>query len=444
MIRQRKLRRRVLQIVAIAVTSLAGVPAAAQTPPAPTPRPAEDIQIVIRGGKERRLAVAVPALYAPGSAALQAKVADPFTATLRSDLEYAGAFSVAEPAHYPSGYRDPTTPEAADRWLGTGAEVLVDTRGEVAGDRVAVEARIWDLKSRKLILGRRYSGGASYVDRIAHTLANDLVKYFTGKPGAFLSTILFVTEQGGTKEISAMDFDGRNTRQLTSHRSIAINPTGAGGKVVYTSYVRLFPQIWIMSMDGSEKKEIPTGVELNASPSLSSDGSQIVFAGSAKGNADIYAIGVNGGSLRRLTNSRALEASPAWSPTGRQILYTSDLTGTPQIYVMDAEGSGSRRITFAGNWNDEASWSPDGARIAFACRNEGDFNICVMDFATGQTVQVTSEGSNGHPSWSPDGEKIVYSSRRGGSTQIYSMDASGQNKRQLTDGGNHYQPVWLP
>ena len=80
--------------------------------------------------------------------------------------------------------------------------MLVDTRGEVSGDRVSVEARVWDLKSRKLILGRRYSGGASYVDRIAHTLANDLVKYFTGKPGAFLSTILFVAEQGGTKEIA--------------------------------------------------------------------------------------------------------------------------------------------------------------------------------------------------------------------------------------------------
>ena len=136
---------------------------------------------------------------------------EPFTATLRSDLEYAGAFSVTDPAHYPSAteFRDPTTPESADRWLGTGAEVLVDTRGEVAGDRVSVEARVWDLKSRKLILGRKYSGGASYVERIAHTLANDLVKYFTGKSGVFLSTILFVSDQGGVKEIGAMDFDGR-------------------------------------------------------------------------------------------------------------------------------------------------------------------------------------------------------------------------------------------
>ncbi len=422
----------------------AGRPAAAQAP-APTPAPADDIQIVIKGGGERRLAVAVPALFAPGSAALQAKVVEPFTATLRSDLEYAGAFSVTEPAHYPSSApRDPTTPEAADRWLGTGAEVLVDTRGEVAGDRVSVEARVWDLKSRKLILGRKYSGGASYVERIAHTLANDLVKYFTGKPGVFLSTILFVAEQGSTKEIEAMDFDGRGVRQLTSHRSMSISPSAGAGRIAYTSYVRLFPQIWTMGLDGGDKKEVSTGIELNASPSLSPDGSQIAFAGSAKGNSDIYTIGAGGGGLHRLTTTRALEASPAWSPTGRQLLYTSDLAGTPQIYVMDAEGTGSRRVTLAGNWNDEGAWSPDGSRIAFACRNEGDFNICVMDFTTGQTVQVTSEGSNGHPSWSPDGQKLAYSSRRNGSTQIYTVDSNGQNKRQLTQGANHAQPFWVP
>ncbi len=425
---------------------LAAGAALAQTPPpAPTPAPAEDIQVVIKGGGERRLAVAVPPLYAPGSAALQSKVADPFTATLRSDLEYAGAFSVTDPAHYPTGYRDPTASDAADRWLGTGAEVLVDTRADVSGDRIAVEARVWDLKSRKLILGRKYSGGATYVDRIAHTLANDLVKYFTGKGGIFLSTILCVAEQpGGGKEIAAMDFDGRNFRQLTSHKSIAISPAAGGGRVVYTSYVRLFPQIWMMAPDGSDKREIPTGVELNASPSLTADGSQIAFAGSAKGNTDIYTISSAGGTAHRLTTSRALEASPAWSPTGRQILYTSDLTGTPQLYVMDAEGTNSRRLTLAGNWNDEGAWSPDGSKIAFACRNEGDFNICVMDLASSQTVQVTSEGSNGHPSWSPDGQKIAYSCRREGSTQIYSVDATGQNRRQLTQGSSHLQPFWLP
>ena len=125
------------------------------------PLRATDIQVVIKDGGERRLAVAVPAaLRSRASAALQSKVADPFTATLRSDLDYAGAFSVTDPAHYPSGFRDPTTPEAADRWLGTGAEVLVDTRGDVAGrPRLRRGARLGpevaQADPRPPVLGRR-------------------------------------------------------------------------------------------------------------------------------------------------------------------------------------------------------------------------------------------------------------------------------------------------
>jgi len=428
----------------LGLCALASSPAGAQTRQ-PTPAPGQELEITIRKESLRRLAVAVPELLPTGTAALTSAVVGPFTATLSSDVEYAEIFVLGDPALYPAGMRDPTAPDAGERWLSGGAEILVDTRADVSGDRVTIEGRVWDLKSRKMILGRRYTGGASYVSRIAHTLANDLVKYFTGKDGLYLSTIAFVSDRDKNKEIYGMDFDGRNVRQLTAHRSLSINPNGRGGRIVYTSYVHTFPQIYSMNIDGSEKREIPTGVDLNASPAISPDGSQIVFAGSQRGNTDIYVVGVNGGNLRRLTNTRSLEAAPEWSPTGRQILYTSDQTGVPQIWLMDAEGTGARQFSFAGNWNDEGTWSPDGARIAFACRNEGDFNICVMDIATGRTVQLTAEGSNSHPAWSPDGGKIVYQSRRGGSTQIYTMDAAdGKNKRLLSDAGNNTQPVWLP
>jgi TolB protein len=437
------MRRTPVALLALAASCALALPVMAQQP---QNQQNQELWIAINKPTARKVAVAVPDLATPGTATLKSTLSDPFTATLRSDLEYSGAFTVADPAHYPAaGFRDPTTPETADQWRAGGSEVLVDTRAQVSGDRVSVEGRVWDLPTRKMIMGKRYTGGASYVERIAHTLANDIVKYFTGKGGLFLSSIVFVSDRDGSKEIYAMDFDGRNVRRLTSVRSLALSPAGCkSGKIAYTSYGKLFPQIWMMNGDGSGKREIPTGVELNASPSLSPDESQIAFAGSAKGNTDIYVVSSGGGGLRRLTTTRAIEASPAWSPTGRQILYTSDQSGNPQIYVVDPEGSGARRVTFAGNWNDEAAWSPDGARIAFSCRNEGDFNICLMDFATGQTVQLTAEGSNGHPTWSPDGEKIVYSSRRGGRTHVYAMDLNGQNKRQLTDSGNNLQPVWLP
>jgi TolB protein len=415
------------------------------TPAAPSSQQApQDLVLKVTKEAGRKLPFAIPPLSAPGVAAMQSRVVEPFTASLRSDLEYTGIFTVADPAHYPTGSRDPSTVEIADQWRGTGAEYLVDTKGEVTGDRVSVEARVWDLKAHQLMFGRRYSGGVGYVERIAHTLANDLVKEFTGKNGIFLSSVVFVSDRDGAKEIYAMDFDGRNVRRLTTHNALAMNPDARAGKIVFTSYVKRFPQLWMMNTDGTGQREIPTGVELNASPALSPDGTQIAFSGSAKGNPDIYVVSTSGSGLRRLTTTHALEASPDWSATGRQILYTSDQSGTPQIWVMDAEGTGARRVTLAGNWNDEGAWSPDGSKIAFACRNEGDFNICVMDFASGRTVQLTTEGSNGHPAWSPAGDKLVYQSRRGGSTQIYTMDADGQNKRQLTERANNQQPIWTP
>ena len=410
--------------------------------PTPTPPP-QEIYTTVTSPTARRLALAVPELATSGVAS---GVVGPFTGTLRSDVEYSDVFVLADPTLYPPGSRDASAKEAADRWLPGGAEILVDTRADVVGERVTVDARVWDLKTRKMVLGRRYSGGASYMSRIAHTLANDLVKFFTGRSGPFLSTIVFVSDRDKTgKEIYAMDFDGRNVRRLTSHRSISINPDSRGSRIAYTSYVSLFPEIWTMNVDGSDKHRVATGVDLNASPAISPDSSLIAFAGSSGGNTDIYVVNASGGGLHRLTNTRALEASPDWSPTGRQLLYTSDQTGTPQIWMMEAEGTSPRRVSLAGNWNDEASWAPDGARIAFACRNEGDFNICVTDIASGRTLQLTSEGSNGHPAWSPDGQRIVYHSRRGGSTQVYTMDAAdGKNKRLLTDSGNNAQPIWIP
>jgi TolB protein len=414
------------------------------------PQAGQDIRVTLFGPPVKKLALAVPDAGAAASPAVQAQVYDPYILTLRNDLQFSGAFDVVNPTLYPKGSRDiMAAPGIADRWIGTGAQELVDSRIDVAADRVTVEMRVYDLPTRKMVFGKRYAGGNTYVPRIAHTAANDIVKYFTGKSGIFLTSIAFASDRDTgprDREIYVMDFDGRNVRRLTWHRSLSMNPAFSpdGSTIAYTTYAKTFPHIFLAARDGSAKRELRTTTELNASPSFSPDGKQIVFAGSVHGNQDIYAVNVDGTGLRRLTSSHAIEASPRWSPTGRQILYTSDQSGTPQLYVMDVEGTNSHRITFAGNWNDEGAWSPDGSKVAFACRNDAEFNICLMDLSTGQTLQLTQEGTASHPSFSPDGSKIAYASRKGGTWQVYVMAIDGTNKRALTDRGNNTQPSWSP
>jgi hypothetical protein len=50
-----------------------------------------------------------------------------------------------------------------------------------------------------------------------------------------------------------MDFDGRNPRRLTAHKSLVLNPDARAGKIVFNSWVHRFPQIWTMTADGSAK-----------------------------------------------------------------------------------------------------------------------------------------------------------------------------------------------
>lgn len=396
-----------------------------------------------------RLPLALPTTVAMGGAAVEASVGTPFYSTLKSDLDYEGAFTIVDPSLYPRGYRDATQVDAANRWLATGASVMVDTLVEVAGNQVSAEARVYDLKSHQLVFGKKYTGGANYVPRIAHAVANDIVRYFTGKPGIFMTSIAFSTDRDGgigIREIYMMDYDGRNPHRLTFSHSLAVNPTwSADGKLIaFTSYAKMFPRLFSVNRDGSGIHEVRTGIDLNASPSFSPDAREIAFTGAVHGNPDIYVVNSTGGGLHRLTMSRAVDSTPRWSPVGNQILYTSDASGSPQLYLMDPQGTNSRRITYAGDWNDEGAWSPDGSKIAYVCRNGGDLQICVMNLATQEAVQLTSDGSNGHPSWAPDGTKIAYDSRLGGSTQIYTMDINGQNKRQITSRGNNYQPSWSP
>jgi TolB protein len=272
----------------ILIAAALGVAAslAAQTP-AP-PRESQELWLELNKTVAKKLPIALPQTIAPGGPAIEGQVRQPFYATLKADVEYEGAFSLVDATLYPAGYRDATSPESADRWLATGAEVLVDTMLEVTGDRVAAEARVYDLKSHKLVFGKRYSGGVTYVARIAHAVADDIVKYFTGKAGVFMTTIAFSSDRDGgrgLREIYAADYDGKNARRLTQLRSLAMNPSwerpASGSSSPATR--RCFPTLNVMARDGSAPRRLDRR-RVERLPFLLPRRQRIVFAGSQSRN----------------------------------------------------------------------------------------------------------------------------------------------------------------
>jgi TolB protein len=407
------------------------------------------VVVDILGAKGARIPIAIPVTIAPLTAELQKGAVDPFFTTLNDDLSGSRVFLVSDPTLYPKGLRPPRTREEGDQWKASSAQYLLDTRlSPDNGTNVVVEAQLWDLGTLQPILSKKYSGEMRAARRIAHTLANDLTRQFTGKPGPYLTKIAFVSDRDEprVKEIYTMDFDGENQRRVTFSHTLSLAPDWSpdGKKIVYQSYERDTPGVFLIGRDGADKHRVPLPTQLNASPSFSPDGKTIAFCGSVKGNPEIFTVQSDGTGLKRLTENMAIDSTPRWSPNGRELAFTSNRQGSPQIYMMDLEGANVRRVSLAGNWNDEASFSPDGGRIAFACRNEGDFQICVMELGSGRTLQISEgAGANENPTWSPDGTKIAWEVTRGSSTQIAVANADGSSMRIVTSAGNNFSPAWI-
>ncbi len=442
-------------LCSLAVLGLPALTGNGQTKPQDqvAPPPPKDVSLVISQEGARRIPLAIPPAIAPLNPELQGRLVDPFHRTLTSDLGSMATFILADPSLFPKGARPTVTREQGDAWIASGAQFLLDTQIQLSetqaqpgtGQVIAV-AQLVDLRTLKVILSKSYTGTPAAVRKIAHTLANDLARQFTGQPGPFLSKIAFVSDRDGgqTKEIYAMDWDGEGQRRLTGHRSLSLAPDFSydGSKIAYQSFNRGPSGIFVIASDGGAAKQVPLTTSLNASPSFSPDGKQIAFCGSVKGNPEIFTVNADGSYLKRLTDSPAIDSTPRWSPNGREIAFTSNRQGGPQIYLMDAEGANVRRITFAGTWNDEASFSPKGSQLAFSCRNEGDFQICVLDLLSGRTFQITNGGANENPTWSPDGSKIAWEVRRGDSSQIAVANPDGSGMRVITALGNNTSPTW--
>src|SRR3954465_2371795 len=96
---------------------------------------------------------------------------------------------------------------------------------------------------------------------------------------------------------------------------------------------------------------------------------KIVFMSFDDVQADIYTMTPDGGDARNLTHSSADEDFPRWSADGRKIAFWStrrgpgNPTGDQEIFVMNADGSGLRQLTFNTVDDGGPAWSPDGDRL---------------------------------------------------------------------------------
>lgn len=386
--------------------------------------PSQDVGI---GGKFELLRLAVPAGDETGN-------------ILRRDAELSAGFQLIDRKSIPAALIKETGFDR-DGWAQLGAQAVIKN-AQVGGQ---IKFQLYDLtKGAKPVLSQGYPAGDQR--KAAHKFMNEVIKYYTGIPGVFGSRIAFVRTQRSplvTKNVYTMEMDGGNVAGITSNRSLNILPSlGPGGEVVFTSYAKRNPDLWIAS--GGAPVRVSKYPGLNLGGVMSPNGGTIALTLSKDGNSEIYTIDTSGNIKARLTSNNAIDGSPTWSPAGNQIAFVSNRAGGPQVFRMSSGGGGATRITKKGDYNQTPDWSPGEGEhanwIAYAGRDGSNFDIFAINVKTGQLKRLTQGGGrHTDPSWAPDGRLITFASSRSG---IVVANEDGNNQIPVMRAGN--TPDWGP
>jgi len=401
--------------------------------------------------------IAVPEFQAAAGDAKAAALMDVFNKVLWDDLDYSGVLTLVSRSLYPLGKFSGPGDINPDDWISptVDAQFIAFGNSRITGDRIRVEARLWDLKTQqnREAIGKAYSSEPTEAGArlVAHEFADAIIQLIGGGTrGVALTKIAYIGERTiGVKELYVMDYDGNDSHAMTAYKSIVMTPAWSpdGEKIAFTSFRRGAPDIEILSRLDRRPLTFERAGGTTTTPAWSPDGSKVAFATSRDGsNTEIYVADWNGKNMRRLTVTKAVNVSPTWNPqTGHQIAFTSDRNGSPQIYIMDDDGTNVRRLVEEGGHAVEASWSPDGQRVVFAWlkTRTSNFDIYIHELASGKNTQITHDaGDNERPRWAPDGRHIVFESSRNGNSQIFSMLLDGTKVRQLTTTGKNTAPAW--
>ena len=282
-----------------------------------------------------------------------AQTAAVITEVLSGDLAMAGFFKVLDPKSFVADLAKEDLNLSLDAWKTVGAESVIKARVTANGGDLAVEFRLYELvKGLQPVIGKTYHAPVTDARKLAHLFAADVLRYFTAEDSFFHTQIAFSRVEGKQQELTVMDWDGAGARQVTRNGSQNYLPSWApkGDGLLYTSFVRGAPDLWLIPTAGGRPRRISTRPGMNTGGVFAPDGSHIAATLSFEGNAEIYLLTNNGDVMKRLTNNPGIDSSPTFSPDGSQIAFVSDRYGSPQIWAMATSGAGQKRLTLKGSW----------------------------------------------------------------------------------------------
>lgn len=252
--------------------------------------------------------------------------------------------------------------------------------------------------------------------------------------------VAYTASESGNEDIWLLSRDGDNARQLTTDLGEDRDPSWSpdGNKLVFSSNRDTDWDLYVLEVGGVEMP-LTFDAANNTQPAWSSDGNTIAFVSDRDINQEIYVIDTAGEGARNLTANPAADTNPAWSPNSGKIAFVSDRNANEDIYKMNFDGSNVEQLTTDPATDSQPAWSPDGLQVAFTSYRDGNAEVYIMNFdGTGKLNITNLPSDDQHPAWTPDGKEIVFQSNRDGNEELYICNAQdGSNVRRMTENSTY-------
>ncbi|MCB9854024.1 MAG: PD40 domain-containing protein [Phycisphaerales bacterium] len=193
----------------------------------------------------------------------------------------------------------------------------------------------------------------------------------------------------------------------------------------------LLGDIYVMSNEGGEATALTSGIAWDMQPRFSPDGKQIAFTSDRAGGDNIWVMSADGADPKQVTKeSFRLLNAPAWSPDGQYIVARKHFTsrrsiGSGEMWLYHVTGGDGLQMTEKPNEQkdvNEPVFSPDGKYLYYSrdATPGGTFEyskdpngeiyaIFRLNRETGEVDKyIGGPGGAVRPTPSPDGKRIAF------------------------------------
>jgi tricorn protease len=308
---------------------------------------------------------------------------------------------------------------------------------------------------------KRYKGGT----------AQNIWKYTLGSPEAIPLTtdypgtsknpqwwdnrVYFASDRDGTMNLWSMTEDGKDLRQLTSHKGFDVkSPSLRDGKIIYqlgadiylydiaSNSDRLVTIALSSDFDQEREKWVKKPMDYLSSRSLSPTGDRVALTS----RGQIFVAPALQGRLTEASKRKTVRYySAQFMPDGKSLLALSDETGELEFWKIPSNGIGDpEQLTRDGNvYRFEGQISPDGKWLAFDDKNQKLWLLGIVDKKLTQIASSKVGGFDGL-AWSPDSKWLAYVEYAENLYPQIKLYSVAQSKIIVAtrDRVDSYNPVW--